>query len=353
MECSLVCADDVTGALEAGALLASCGPALVSLDAPLSEPAAAKATVLLLPVRHAEPSAAQALILDAFSFPHAADASLYWKTDSTLRGPIGACFSALLDRFPERALVYIPAYPALGRTVRDGILRVGGTPVSETEFARDSLNPVRTSHVPGLLRESCRHPVWHASTPEELQPLLAPAAARVIVCDAWTEDGVAALVAACGHPAPRLILAGPAGGIRYWARGRAAVSLPPPTLPPAGPWLVVCGSRHPASRVQAEAARGLGLTVLLSAGETAPSALAEAGRLAALAAQSPSRAMMVFGGDTALALFRALGIRTLEPLGEILPGVAVSRSGDRLFVTKAGGFGPPDLVARVQEKWNS
>src|SRR5882762_6252805 len=59
-------------------------------------------------------------------------AHIYKKTDSTLRGPIAAEFRGLLDVWPELPLVYAPAYPALGRTVRSGVLYVDGRPVSET-----------------------------------------------------------------------------------------------------------------------------------------------------------------------------------------------------------------------------
>jgi len=63
----------------------------------------------------------------------------------------------------------------------------------------------------------------------------------------------------------------------------------------------------------------------------------------------------VFGGDTALALWNALGITELRPLGEVLPGVVVSVSADekRIFVTKAGGFGGPSLIAEILERWQT
>ncbi len=63
---------------------------------------------------------------------------------------------------------------------------------------------------------------------------------------------------------------------------------------------------------------------------------------------------MVFGGDTAFAVLTALGIRGLRPLGEVCQGVVISqplgdpRRSDLRLVTKAGGFGPEDLVARIQ-----
>jgi uncharacterized protein YgbK (DUF1537 family) len=112
-------------------------------------------------------------------------------------------------------------------------------------------------------------------------------------------------------------------------------------------WLVLCGSRHPVSRAQAEAARAMRVPVLVMPEET----MADAGRalrqMAEAAAATDADGMLVFGGDTALALWRAMGLRSVQALGEVLPGVPVSRGAGVVFVTKAGGFGPTDLVAQV------
>jgi uncharacterized protein YgbK (DUF1537 family) len=58
------------------------------------------------------------------------------------------------------------------------------------------------------------------------------------------------------------------------------------------------------------------------------------------------------GGDTVWAMWRALGITEIEPLPEILPGIAASLSPEKnlLFVTKAGAFGDDNLVATVIER---
>jgi uncharacterized protein YgbK (DUF1537 family) len=61
--------------------------------------------------------------------------------------------------------------------------------------------------------------------------------------------------------------------------------------------------------------------------------------------------LVVIGGDTLRAVARALGWRGLRPLGELLPGVPVSWTagghGPRLVVSKAGGYGPPDMLVRM------
>ncbi len=65
-------------------------------------------------------------------------------------------------------------------------------------------------------------------------------------------------------------------------------------------------------------------------------------------------ALVVFGGDTAWGVLGALGFPALEPLGEALPGVPVSRfeiDGRPLhLITKAGGFGRPDLLGDLRAR---
>lgn len=342
MEHCYVFADDATGALEAGALLADAGVnALVRLRQDAAIPEDRLTSVILLATRHETAERAREMVSAAAA--GLGDAAVYWKTDSTLRGPIGACFDALLEALPGRAVVYVPAYPLMGRSCTGGVLRVYGQPVAESEFGRDALNPVRSSSVVDTVAAECGRPVSLAAGAMELEALLRRGASGVVVCDAETEAQVEELMGLCAGGARGLVAAGPAGGIRYWAsrlsvaRGRAAS-----VWPRVERWLVVCGSRHAVSMEQAEAARRLGLEVM------APD---EARRLAAVAAASTARGMMIFGGDTALEVFRALGIDAVEPLGEALPGVAVSAAGGKVFVTKAGGFGEPDLVKRVLEHW--
>jgi len=343
-----VLADDATGALEAGVLLArACAEVRVELDLTAPAHQRAQARAVLVPTRHHANEEAYGLMQEALRI--CGEATLFLKTDSTLRGPIGACLQAILDARPHHSLVYVPAYPVLGRTVRRGVLLVHGQPLADTEFAADPLNPIRASNVIGMLAAGCREPFHHAASNSELALLLGGPRRAAVVCDAETEADVAALVETCRRSSRPLVLAGPAGCIRYW------VPAPEPheqtALPPVDRWLLVCGSRHHVSRAQAEAAASGGVDVLLSPSAFSGDPAGEARRLASIAAARGVKAFIVFGGDTALALWRHLGVRSLEPIREILPGVAVSRSGPFVFVTKAGGFGPPDLVARMLENW--
>jgi uncharacterized protein YgbK (DUF1537 family) len=109
---------------------------------------------------------------------------------------------------------------------------------------------------------------------------------------------------------------------------------------------VVCGSRHPVSRAQAEAARRCGVRVLLSAEEPGDP-VREAAVLAERAAECESDLLILFGGDTSCAVLRRLGIAALWPAGELMPGVALSTVREMMIVTKAGGFGGVDIVSEI------
>ena len=58
---------------------------------------------------------------------------------------------ALQETFAERGFIYAPAYPEIGRTVKLGQLFVWGTPVHESAFAGDPLNPIRECDVSAML----------------------------------------------------------------------------------------------------------------------------------------------------------------------------------------------------------
>lgn len=296
-----VLADDATGALECGALLAASG-----FDPRI---------VVNLECRHASPEEASRRTLEAAS----GVSQLYVKTDSTLRGNIAAQLLALRR---TRRVVYVPAYPKLGRVVRGGELLVDGVPVNQTAFAKDPFHPIRSASVARLFPDGHGIEIIDAECDEDLERLVIPLDA---------------------------VLASPAGMIPHWALAvgvamgvarRAAAA-----VPRVRRWMVVCGSLHPVSRRQALVARAAGVLVLDEG---------DAEQLAALAAKTVRSlgidGVIVFGGDTASAVWRAFGILDAEPLGEVLSGVALSVGGGMVFVTKAGGFGGEDIVAAILEK---
>jgi uncharacterized protein YgbK (DUF1537 family) len=328
----LVLADDATGALECGSLLATLGLAATVTLNPHPRNLPDGVLVVDTNTRHATPLEAHALIES-----WAAHAPLYKKTDSTLRGNIAAELLAL-----PAPVLYLPAYPAVGRTVHNGILSIHGTPVHLTEFAADPRQPVTSSNLRDLLPQA-----QLLAHPHQLHHPLPPLA----IADATTNEDLAAWAAALAHLPALPTLAGPAGFLPHWARLFAFPSHPPAPRPKLKSWLVLCGSLHPQSRRQAGLSESPVLTTPRERTNPETAAQALAAQARDYIAQHHPDAVLIMGGDTARALWQALGITELKPLPELLPGVAACQSPQSplTFVTKAGGFGPPTLVQQVKE----
>ena len=76
------------------------------------------------------------------------------KVDSTLRGNIGAETKALSQCYKPELIVFAPAFPDLGRTTIDRIHHLNGTPVSQTELARDPKTPVKNDDIQKIMAEA-------------------------------------------------------------------------------------------------------------------------------------------------------------------------------------------------------
>jgi uncharacterized protein YgbK (DUF1537 family) len=205
---------------------------------------------------------------------------------------------------------------------------VDGVPVDRTVFAEDPLDPVRESEIARVL-----------AYPDE--------GIRILDGETGADVLAAARLAAAGR-----LAAGPAA----FAEALAAVlDLPrsePEGWPPLANAMLVNGSLHPAARAQEAYAADHGWLVLRVPHETGESPLAHAGRVAETVRGALEEfgfdALAIFGGDTAFAILDALGRPPLYPVRELVPGVPISRTavnGRTLWlITKAGGFGSPDVT---------
>ena len=325
-------ADDLTGALEAGAKFAGRGLRTV-VTAKAGACAGYEATVVDTETRHLGRAEAEAVV-EAMAGGDA-DA-VYKKTDSTLRGHIGAELR-VLARVYGASVAYIPAYPAMGRTVRGGQLHLDGVPVHLTAFARDGLNPVESSSIADIVGGGFECVVYEGETDEEVagavQDALGERGCRIVAGPASVAEEIAARF----------------GG----ARRKAA------DWPTIRRCVVVNGSRHGASARQVEFARARETAMAewrivegeARGGDGPLEVAARTGEaVVKLVAAERADAVMAIGGDTAYGVWKALGCGALEPLGEAVAGVAVSRvMGTGLYlVTKAGGFGDEDVIFRVR-----
>lgn len=354
-------ADDLTGALEIGARFSSGGvPSLVAADdraATARERTPPGALVIDTETRHRTASeAANAVRRTLANTLHPDLRLIYKKTDSTLRGNIGAELGALREAFPDIPLVYVPAYPAMGRTVQNATLLVDGVPVHKTAFAEDALNPVTESYIPAVLAAQHNGPV-HLTRPGKLQSIEEPG---IYVCDAAGDDEVENIAAALAERRGTILAAGPAV---FAAALLATIRLPRTPLPPFPALrhgLIVNGSRHPRSAAQLAHAKQIlreGWRILDTDDlrETGAARAQRTGeRVRSILDDTPLDALIVFGGDTAFGILQALGLPLIRPLGEILPGVPLSNiiyQGRNLcLITKAGGFGPLEILIEIQNR---
>jgi uncharacterized protein YgbK (DUF1537 family) len=152
----LVIADDLTGANDAGAQFAKHGVStLIVMDwesARPEEQSGAAVIVVDTQSRHLLPDEAfQRVAHIARQARGSGIRALYKKTDSTLRGNIGAELAAIIETWDGVSIVYVPAVPAAQRVVRKGVVYVNGAPVAETYFAHDPLCPVHHSYLPDVI----------------------------------------------------------------------------------------------------------------------------------------------------------------------------------------------------------
>ena len=138
-----VIADDLTGALDTGVQFAnrcvSVRVAAVHGTAAVHEELfQADVAVIDAEVRHRSRQEAYKICLELVQQAlRCGTDSVYIKTDSGLRGNIGAMFQAALDASGAAAAYYAPALPQMNRLTRGGIQYIDGVPINESVFGKD------------------------------------------------------------------------------------------------------------------------------------------------------------------------------------------------------------------------
>jgi uncharacterized protein YgbK (DUF1537 family) len=412
----MVIADDLTGANDTGVKFAQQGFCTEILVHPDEEIASVEGPVCVADTesRHTSPEEAAARVERvARRGVELGVESFYKKTDSTLRGNVGAELAALMRATGVRILPFVPAFPAAGRTTRSGRQYVHGRPIHETSYAADPRAPVRSSLVAEIIAAQSPMATVSASI-RDIGAACPWTGAEPCICvfDAETEDDLDCIAtylaeremltccAGAGgfaeHVAPRLGLRtsaverparrGPIvfvnGSLEETALRQVRCAMEAGVrclgMPPEAVLADDClhGPGGDAVEAACEALRG-GHDVLLytvtEAGEQrryrehpAARTLADVpetvaaglGALAgAIASQAESTgALAVFGGDTTVAVMRALGCTRMRPLIELWPGVVEAlvefRDHHLTFITKSGGFGPDDVVPQLMRMYS-
>jgi uncharacterized protein YgbK (DUF1537 family) len=356
-----ILADDFTGACDTGALFAGKHPVPVTVWPRAPVPAAARAvdteTRALDGAAAAERAAAAVAAAPA--------TRIFKKIDSTLRGHVGPEVDAIIRATRATGVLLSPAFPALGRTVVERMLMIDGVPITETAFRSDpDLPRTDTGNVVEILRPVLDRPLAWIPLDQVRAGVYALSArllrlrGTVAIADAETDADLIALVDAALAIDLSPLLVGSAGLARALA-ARLGLLVERVPLPRAGRWLIVAGSRHPATRRQIEAARAAGIRVLAAPEREQSDRRAVAARLAAEARHALEQErfdlVAVTGGHTAVTVFEALGAERVDLVGPPAPGLAFGwlRSPahpNLAVVTKAGSFGAPDLFVSLRNE---
>lgn len=329
-----ILADDLTGALDAAAPFATpTHPVHLALGGTIE---AAKQTIssesrelALDPARDAVRTAFEVLR------PGTDEKTLWFKkVDSVLRGwPVEETLE-LMRCLGLPACVFAPAFPEMGRRTVDGRHEVA--------------DPERDG-------------AWSPAAIHDLRHAFAAAGARVAMLG---EGGVATgiMIGNAREPGDLrgMVAQAPRRGV-LWAGSRGlaeALCFPHPPLvaPPVG--AVVLGTSHPVTRRQAERLGNGDATAAATVIDPVPVSADPAETLrrvrqeiGAMAAPG-EKALIVVGGNTLATVLDAVDAKSLACLGEIAPGLPLSRiAGGRFdgvtLITKSGGFGDVDLLARL------
>ena len=408
----LIIADDFTGALDTGVQFAARGiktRVVVGADAALTH---RNADVLVVDTETRHLPAAKAyeaverLVRRA---GHAGFAYLYKKTDSALRGNVGAELAALLNASGSRQLAFLPAFPQMNRVTKNGVQYIDGVPVTESPFGVDPFEPVRHAAVTELLAEQTDLPA--AAFPALAADGNVPAANGILIFDAATVEDLRSTGRALLNHGGLRVLAGCAGfgAVLPELLGLGGADVTRPALDPR--LLVICGSVNAITLAQLDKAEQAGFTRLRltphqkltpdywysdegqaalkkieetlaahpyniietndAGGNEPTTAAADAlgltreamrvriaggiGQLVGAIFASPSvGTLLLTGGDTLLQCMNSVGVHELEPICEMERGVVLARFGcngtTRYVITKSGGFGQANLLTKLAKQ---
>lgn len=295
---------------------------------------------------------------------------VFLKFDSLLRGNLDAELAAVTSSMP---VAFCPALPELGRTVRDGVLAIEGTPLHETNLWQAEPTVPGTSISARLAAASPVSVPLATVRSGDLQDTLAriTSQGQLAVCDAETEadlDQVAVAAVAKG-----IVLSGASALAAAVRRSRLSPSdAAPGTIRPVRDTSVmfILGTASPSTGAQLAALEAGGVPVHRIHPDAIPSAdpgtegsiavtvdgpvdPSQSGTIVRSLAEMVRRAhaerhLVLSGGETARAVLDALGIRRMSPLAQAHPGAVVSVTADgRLVATRPGSFGGPYSLTQI------
>jgi uncharacterized protein YgbK (DUF1537 family) len=376
-----VIADDLSGACDAAVQFANCGSTTTAfLDWSAIDDCEAQVVAASTESRRSTPEEAARRVDRLANILRRRENGLFFKKiDSTLRGNVAAEIDASMVAFGCRACVIAPAFPAMGRTVSNGWLRV----------ERSDLPPM---HLPTYFREEGLNGIAHvdlaalAAGAGRLHRTVAGwlgAGTRFIVLDSDSDSDLSTAVDACADLRPAPLWVGSAGLARALASHFAGqpdtsgrkTARPGDRSDGQRSVILFIGTDHPATEQQLNTL-SLSRPVIAAAADESCRPLAERalregcalivrihpGRTGVdcirsfLAGLDGTRiqALILSGGDTASLVCQAISAVKIRLNAEIMDGIPWGwLSGGLLdglpLATKSGGFGVADALIAVAD----
>ena len=394
-----VIADDFTGALDTGIQFAKKGIRIEVLSgcADRIGDVGTDVEVLVFDTqsRHIPPEEAYRAVYKVVEESIAAGFHyIYKKTDSGMRGNIGAELAAAMDASGVDSLQFFPALPKAGRITRGGIQLIDGVPVNESVFGKDPFNPVRHAAVRDIIAET-----------SDVKVTEGHGGCGICVYDAESDEDFKKLGSTLGDEELRLT-AGNAGFAEFLSPLIGLIERKTEYSLDSGKLLIVSGSINRITLDQMDKGEAAGYPRITLTGESkvredyfssgcGDGILQESlgNRVAIIDVGDPEKDaaslsyarehgipqeelwipisrnlgglikraveldrevnILCIGGDTLHEALKAMEVSRIIPMDEVLQGVVLNRMkyrGRNVFLlSKSGGFGPEDLVCRLQE----
>ena len=385
----LIVADDLTGTLDTGVQFVKQGVTVSVVIDPESLSGTIMTDCEVLAVnsnsRHLSHGQAYDAVYRIVSLGKQAGIPyVYKKTDSVLRGNIGAELSAALQASGEHCLSFVPSYPAMNRITKNGIHYIDGVPVSESILGHDPYNPVTESDVVKLIRQQ---------TDVHVQRMGEHIDGGIVIVDGASDEELHSAGVQLKQAGMLNVSAGCAGFAKYLPELLELKTADIPEVPdPGDRLLVISGSLNPVTKLLLDEAEASGFRrihlsleqktdaqhaqlpelsepwVILDSMDRNESISVNTeenkefirstisdniGILVSGMLEKYDGTFMIIGGDTLLACLKQLACTSMKMITEVFPGVVLSQitvnGTAHLLISKSGGFGTETLLKDLKQ----
>lgn len=385
----IIIADDLTGALDTCIKFSNQGIAtrILTWEEECSLPAYGSVLVIDTETRHLPAEQAYGIVRTITDRAMAAGFRyIYKKTDSALRGCLGAELSAVAYA-TGKPVSFVPAFPKMKRTTVNGIQYIDDIPVSESAIGRDPFNPVEKSYIPDIIALQSNIPCFCSDDVIEQKEDSA-----IHIYNAWDDARLRQIARRLISSPDNFVFAGCAGFAECLAEMIPFVRTRTGNPKKTECFFAICGSINPVTRKQIQYARNndvpciqitasklleedfINTELCASIVESLLNMAMEKKQLILCLSEEPvqnddmmrsrisdclgffatqflqiekSQTMLLTGGDILMSFVRHCASPSIYPICELSNGIVcsnyVSGSKELQIISKAGGFGTETL----------